>query len=81
MKVVLWWDEGWTLERIAKALFINEKTASQHLSDYEESKKLKPENGGSTPRLSAEQTAELVGHLDGKLYATIKEIRAYTPIE
>ena len=77
MKVVLWWDEGWTLERIAKALFINEKTASQHLSDYEESKKLKPENGGSTPRLSVEQTAELVGHLDGKLYATIKEIRAY----
>jgi transposase len=77
MKVVLWRDEGWTLERIAKALFINEKTASQHLSDYEESKKLKPENGGSTPRLSAEQTTELVAHLDGKLYATIKEIRAY----
>jgi transposase len=77
MKVVLWSDEGWTLERIAKALFINEKTASQHLSDYEESKKLKPENGGSSSLLTTEQTVELVAHLDGKLYGKIKEIRAY----
>ena len=77
MKVVLWYDEGWTLDRIAKALFINDQTASQHLTDYEETKKLKPENGGSAPRLNSEQTAELVAHVDGKLYASIKEIRAY----
>ena len=77
MKVVLWYDEGWTLERIAKALFINAKTASQHLSEYHKLQKLKPTNGGSTPKLNEKQARELVAHLDEKLYATIKEIRAY----
>ena len=77
MKAVLWHDEGLTLEEIAKRLFINTKTARQHLEDYAASKKLKPENGGSVARLSREHSEELVAHLEGKLYASAKEIRAY----
>lgn len=77
IKAVLLADDGWTAERIAVALFIDEQTVRQHLRDYQESKKLKPANGGSSPKLNREQTAELTQHLDNKLYAKIKDICAY----
>jgi transposase len=77
IKAVLLADDGWTAERIAVALFIDEQTVRQHLRDYQESKKLKPENGGSSSKLNREQAAELTQHLDNKLYTKIKDICAY----
>ena len=77
IKVVLWSDDGWTAKRIAEALFIDEQTVRQHLQDYQESQKLKPENGGSSPKLDREQTAALTQHLDQKVYVKIKDICAY----
>jgi transposase len=77
MKAVLLTDDGWTTERIAAALFIDEQTVRQHVSDYVQTQKLKPENGGSTTKLNVEQTTELIAHIDSKVYATIKEICAY----
>jgi transposase len=77
MKAVLWYDEGWTMARIAEALFIHPKTVSEHLLEYETLQKLKPENGGSEAKLNESQTSELVAHLDNKLYRNIKEIRSH----
>jgi transposase len=77
MKVVLWSDEGWTISRIAAALFIDEQTVRQHIASYEDGQKLRPENGGSTAKLSSEQTKAVIVHLDGKVYAKIKDICGY----
>jgi transposase len=77
MKVVLWSDEGWTISRIAAALFIDEQTVRQHIASYEDGQKLRPENGGSTAKLSSEQTKAVIVHLDGKVYAKIKDICRY----
>lgn len=77
IKVVLLTDDGWTAKRIAEALFVDEQTVRQHLQDYQESQKLKPENGGSLPKLDREQTAALTQHLDQKVYVKIKDICAY----
>jgi len=77
IKVVLLTDDGWTAKRIAEALFVDEQTVRQHLQDYQESQKLKPENGGSSPKLDREQTAALTQHLDQKVYVKIKDICAY----
>lgn len=77
IKAVLLTDDGWTAKRIAEALFIDEQTVRQHLLDYQESQKLKPQNGGSSPKLNWEQAAALTQHLDKKVYSKIKDICAY----
>ncbi|KEY58184.1 hypothetical protein SRDD_29430 [Serratia sp. DD3] len=59
IKAVLLTSEGWTTAMISQALRIHESTVRSHLADYTMSEKLKPENGGSQSRLSAEQTLEL----------------------
>ena len=46
IKAVLLNAEGWTQKQIAQALRIRYETVQDHLSDYKNSKKLKPENGG-----------------------------------
>jgi hypothetical protein len=45
--------------------------------ESQESKKLKPENGGSTPKLSWEQSQKFIEHLRGHIYLYVKEIIAY----
>ena len=63
IKVVLWMDDGWSAEQIAKALFIQPTTVAKHLKAYQQNRKLAPANGGSVSKLSLTQTNELIAHL------------------
>ena len=51
IKAVLLSAEGWSITQIAQALRIHVETIRTHLHEYEESQKLKPENGGSVSKL------------------------------
>ncbi|NGX52444.1 MAG: hypothetical protein KR126chlam5_00742 [Candidatus Anoxychlamydiales bacterium] len=52
IKGVLLRDESWTWMQISRALLLFEEMLRKHLADYQTSKKLKPENGGSKEKLS-----------------------------
>ena len=77
IKAVLFRDEGWTLMQIAHALLISDEMVRKHVHDYLESKKLKPENGGSKEKLSDQQSKQLVRHLEQYTYLHAKDIVAY----
>lgn len=59
IKAVLLRDKGWTWMQIAEALLLSEEILRQHLKEFQASKKLKPENGGSNEKLSSQQSKEL----------------------
>ncbi len=65
-------DKGWTIPQIAESLLISDDAISQHITDYREAKKLKPEGGGS-----AEQSCQLEEHLQKYTYLFVKDIAAY----
>lgn len=77
IKAVLLFDKGWSIASIAEALLLSEDAIREHISEYRESKKLKPENGGSTQKLSIQQSSELVAHLRNHTYLYVKDIIAY----
>lgn len=77
IKAVLLYDKGWTYQKIAEALMLDPETISQHIEDYQEKNKLKPENGGSTSKLTAEQSKELIEHLEQTTYVKACEICVY----
>ena len=77
IKAVLLKSEGWTNEDIAQALRIHAETVCQHLRDWCQERKLKPENGGSQSKLTQEQTHALDAHLQHTTYTTVMEICAY----
>jgi transposase len=77
IKSVLLSDDGWTQPMIAKALLVDDQTIGNYLKDYKESGKLKHESGGSTGKLNADQTIELLSHLETTLYLHIHEICTY----
>src|SRR3990167_2236835 len=77
IKSVILSDEGWTQKLISQALLIDEDTVGRHIRDYEELKKLKPQNGGSNSSLSTDQTKTLIEHLTEYTYTTLQEISAY----
>ena len=68
IKAVLLCAEGWTQKQIAQALRVRYETVQDHLNDFKNSKKLKPENGGSESHLNAAQTSQLVSHLEANTY-------------
>ena len=77
MKAILLADKGWQYIKIAEALMIDDVTASKHIQDYLEEKKLKPENGGSTSRLDFKSTQELIKHLEENTYVKAEDVCAY----
>lgn len=77
IKAVLLSDDGWTNAMIAKALFLCQETVHDHLTDYVEEQKLKPENGGSSSKLSDAQASELIRHLEENTYVKVKAICSY----
>lgn len=77
IKAVLLKNEGWIDRQIAQALRIHEETVRQHVKDWLEEEKLKPENGGSVGKLSAEQSKRLELHLESMVYTDVKWICAY----
>lgn len=77
IKAVLLASEGWSTSMISQALRIHETTVLRHLKDYEQSKKLTPENGGSSGYLSIIQTMRLIKHLTEQTYHHTNQIVAY----
>lgn len=77
IKAVLLFSEGWSQVQISQALRIRSETVQQHLKDYNDTKKLKPENGGSQSHLTPEQTCELLAHLESTTYLKAGDICAY----
>lgn len=77
IKAVLLYDKGWSIPAIAEVLLLSDDAIRNHISEYKESKKLKPENGGSTPKLSADQSQRLIDHLRTHTYLYVKDIIAY----
>lgn len=77
IKAVLLHSEGWSQLQISQALRIRPETVHDHLEDYRQSKKLKPENGGSDSFLSSNQTTSLIKHLETVTYLRVEEICAY----
>lgn len=81
IKVVLAKNDGWSNVAIAAIVRINENTVKQHLDDYFNSKKLKPENGGSQAKLNQKQLIELKQHLSEVTYSRTKDICEYVKNE
>ena len=77
IKVVLLYDDGWTIDKIAKALFIDTSTIFRHLEDYKSEKRLNPDHKGSKPILTSLESQKLSSHIEGSLYTKVKEIRAH----
>ena len=77
IKAVLLHSEGWSQLHISQALRIRPETVHDHLKDYRESKKLKPENGGSQGHLSIDQTRALLSHLEAVTYLKVQDICAH----
>ncbi len=77
IKAVLLNAEGWSQKQIAQALRIRYETVQDHLNDYQKSKKLKPNNGGSDSHLTPHQTIELAQHLEANTYLKVEPICAY----
>jgi len=77
IKAVLLRDKGWTWMQISEALLLSEEVLRKHLKDYNNSKKLKPENGGSKEKLSINQNKSLISHLQTHTYLYTKDIVAY----
>ncbi len=77
IKTVLLCDKGWSIPAIAEALFLSDDAVREHLFEYRESKKLKPESGGSVEKLSVEQSVQLEEHLRSHTYLYVKDITAY----
>jgi transposase len=78
IKAVLLFCEGWSQVQIAQALRIKPTTVHDHLEDYTNSKKLKPQNGGSQSHLTPAQTAGLIQHLEAHTYLKVAHICDYT---
>lgn len=77
INAVLLYDKGWTTSEIADALLLSEGAIRIHIREFEESRKLKPENGGSTEKLSLEQSETLEQHLQAHSYLYVKDIVSY----
>ncbi len=77
IKAVVLYDEGYSLPEIAKILFLSDEAIRKHLIDYNNSAKLKPENGGNYSKLTDEQEKKLAEHLEINNYVYASQIGLY----
>ena len=80
IKAVLLFDKGWSYQQIAEVLLLTDEAVRQHIKDYEITRKLKPENGGSESKLNDQQAQALTEHLQRHTYLYIKDIVSYIAI-
>lgn len=77
IKVVLLHDDGWSSEKIAAALFIDDSSVNRHLSRYEEEKSVQLKHKGSEAILTEADSKLLAAHLEAMIYAKVKDISDY----
>ncbi len=77
IKAILLRSEGWTVPQISQALRLHQSTIIKHIEAYKTAGKLKNESGGSESHLTAEQTQELIAHLEENTYAHNHQIVLY----
>ena len=77
IKALLLYDEGWSFQQIAEVLLLSSDSIRNHVADYKKSHKLKPEGGGSSEKLTLQQSCELEKHLQNHTYLYVKNIVAY----
>lgn len=77
IKAVLAYDQGYSYSEIATILLLDDETIRRHIEDYLKEKKLKPENGGSTEKLSSKESEKLIAHLSEVTYLYVKDICSY----
>lgn len=77
IKAILLASEGWSSAMIAQALRLHQTTVDHHISEFLNKGKLKPENGGSDSKLSAEQTVFLISQLSDNLFHHTHDIVAF----
>jgi transposase len=77
IKAVLLYDKGWSYAEIAEVLLLTDEAVRQHVQDYKNTHKLKPENGGSQGKLDNLQAEALLKHLQEHVYLYSKDITAY----
>jgi len=76
--VILGYDDGVTIDELARILRISPHTVDNYLKEYKSNNKTKNDpRGGSEPKLSQEQSQELEKHLSEKTYLKVKDIIAY----
>ena len=63
IKAVLLYDKGWSIAAIAEALLLSEDAIREHISEYRESKKLKPESGGSAERHTYPYVKDIIAYV------------------
>lgn len=80
IKAVLLHDKGWSIHQIAEALLLSDEAVRNHIDEYKASKKLCPQSGGSTEKLSIGQSKQLENHLQAHTYLYVKDIVAYVEI-
>lgn len=77
IKAVLMYDNGYSLEEIAKVLLLSHEGIRKHLIDYHSQNKLVTENGGSYSKLTPEQEDDLINHLEVNNYTYARDIGLY----
>jgi transposase len=80
IKAILLYDEGWSSQEIARVLLITDESVRNHIEDYKVNQKLKPENGGSSEKISEDQSRQLESHLENHTYLYVKDIVVYVEI-
>jgi len=74
IRCVLLAADGWTAATITQSQLLDETTVRQHLNDWFNEEKLKPENVGSDSHLNEAQAAELINYLTDSLLPTTQVV-------
>lgn len=77
IKAVLAYDDGYSYAEISRILLLDDETIRRHIEGYFYHKKLNTENGGSSSKLTKDESQKLSTHLDEFIYLHVKDICAY----
>ncbi len=58
------YDDGYSIVEISKVLLVSNEWIRKHLIDYHNAQNLKPGNSGSDSKLTGQEAAELINHLE-----------------
>ena len=77
IKAVLLIDAGYSYEKAAEILLLDDSTIRRHIEEYIASEKLLNNNKGSDSKLNKAQAEELIAHLQANVFMNVKPIIAY----